>query len=346
MRIVYGITMALSLMMLIGYLSLIRKKEKWLLLLFVSVAVVNVGYFMLSLASSVEFALVANKIAYFGSIFLPTCMLLTIFDLSNIKYNKILPISLAIIGALMFALICTTGYLPWYYKEVSLGYANGATELVKVYGPLHVSYLIYLVLYFATMIGAIVYGVIKKKASSHKHSILMAIVVFGNIGVWGMEQAIDLNFEFLSVSYLMSELLLLGVYWMIQDLEKQILQKRILQGVDVTNEDKISLLLTRLPSGESLTARELEILGAILERKKRREIAEELNISENTVKTHTAHLYDKLNVSGRDELNELLRPGEVEEQQKVVLERQPQTGYFLCKNHPHPKITPNSPYMF
>ena len=313
MRIVYGITMALSVMMLIGYLSLIRKKEKWLLLLFVSVAVVNVGYFMLSLASSVEFALVANKIAYFGSIFLPTCMLLTIFDLSNIKYNKILPISLAIIGALMFALICTTGYLPWYYKEVSLGYANGATELIKVYGPLHVSYLIYLVLYFATMIGAIVYSLIKKKASSHKHSILIAIVVFGNIGVWGMEQAIDLNFEFLSVSYLMSELLLLGVYWMIQDLEKQILQKRILQGVDVTNEDKISLLLTRLPSGESLTARELEILGAILERKKRREIAEELNISENTVKTHTAHLYDKLNVSGRDELNELLRPGEVEE---------------------------------
>lgn len=312
MRIVYGVTMAISLMMLIGYLSIIKKKDKWLLAVFVAVTIVNTGYFMLSLAKSVEFALVANKIAYFGSVFLPMFMLLTIFDLNRIRYNKVLPISLGVIGVLIFALVCTSGYLPWYYKEVSLGYADGASKLIKVYGPAHITYLIYLILYFATMIGGIIYSAVKKKTVS-KHTILMTCVVFGNIAVWFMEQMIELNFEFLSISYLLSELVLLAIYWMVQDLEKSILQKRVAMGMDITNEEKVALLLTRLPKGESLTQREKEILIALIENKKRREIAEELNISENTVKTHTAHVYDKLGVKGKDELNDILKPTESKE---------------------------------
>ena len=300
-------------MMLIGYLSLIRKKDIWLLAVFVAVTVVNVGYFMLSLSKSVEFALVANKIAYFGQVFLPMFMLLTIFDICGIKYNKILPISLAVIGILVFALVCTTGYLPWYYKEVSLGYADGASKLIKVYGPAHISYLIYLVLYFATMIGVIIYVAVKKKVVP-KQTILLASVVFGNLALWFMEQMLDVNFEFLSVSYLLSELVLLGVYWMVQDLEKAIIQKRIAMGENVTSDEKLTILLTRLPKGESLTQREKEILVALLEKKKRREIAEELNISENTVKTHTAHVYDKLSISGKEELNALTSAGGVKEE--------------------------------
>lgn len=313
MSIVYGVTMAISVMMLIGYVSLIRKKELWLLSLFVAVTVVNVGYFMLSLSKSVEFALVANKIAYFGQVFLPMFILLTIFDLCSIKYNKILPISLALIGVLIFALVCTTGYLPWYYKEVSLGYADGASKLIKVYGPAHISYLIYLVLYFATMIGVIIYVAVKKKVVP-KQTILMASVVFGNIAVWFMEQRLDVNFEFLSVSYLLSELVLLGVYWMVQDLEKTIIQKRIAMGESVTSDEKITILLARLPKGETLTQREKEILVALLENKKRREIAEELNISENTVKTHTAHIYDKLSISGKEELNAITSVGRAKQE--------------------------------
>jgi DNA-binding CsgD family transcriptional regulator len=48
-----------------------------------------------------------------------------------------------------------------------------------------------------------------------------------------------------------------------------------------------------------LTPRELEILTAIAEGLSNREIAERLYVSENTVKTHSANLFSKLNARRR-----------------------------------------------
>ena len=48
-----------------------------------------------------------------------------------------------------------------------------------------------------------------------------------------------------------------------------------------------------------ITRRELEILGLIANGLSNREIAEKLFVSENTVKTHSSRLFDKLNVKRR-----------------------------------------------
>ena len=48
-----------------------------------------------------------------------------------------------------------------------------------------------------------------------------------------------------------------------------------------------------------ITPRELEILQAIAEGLSNREIAEKLFVSENTVKTHSSRLFDKLNAKRR-----------------------------------------------
>jgi DNA-binding CsgD family transcriptional regulator len=48
-----------------------------------------------------------------------------------------------------------------------------------------------------------------------------------------------------------------------------------------------------------ITPRELEILGHIAAGLSNREIAEKLFVSENTVKTHSARLFDKLNARRR-----------------------------------------------
>ena len=225
-----------------------------------------------------------------------------------------LPIVLISTGVIMFLLICTTGYLPWYYESVSLEFVDGSAKLVKEYGPLHVTYTIYVILYFIAMIFVIIQSVIRKKNKSKKYAILMTSVVFGNLLVWFVEKYIPVNFEFLSVSYLMSEFVFLSVGWMLEDyvFVKKVSQTSV-KGMsslnDITNiskSDQIKILLTRVSEDKSLTSREYEILICILDNKKRKEIAEELSVSENTVKTHMSHLYEKLNVSSRDEIWKLL----------------------------------------
>lgn len=313
--ITYAIMAIIATVLLIGYCALVRKKELWLLLLYICVTVVNVGYFLISLSKTVEFAIFANDIAYFGSVFLSMSMLLTIVKLCGFEIKKNLIIALVAIGAVMFAIVATAGILPWYYKEVELVFVDGAAKLKKVYGVLHPTYMLYLLGYFSAMVACIVQSIRKKMIASQRHASLLAAIVFGNIAVWLVEKFIPWNFEFLSVSYLFSEIILLGIYWMMQDYVRLDLIPQPVQEaprpapIDIATmpiEEKILKVLSFLKPGEMLAAREREILELVLQNKKRKEIADELCLSENTIKTYTRTLYGKVGVSSREELYALL----------------------------------------
>jgi len=67
-----------------------------------------------------------------------------------------------------------------------------------------------------------------------------------------------------------------------------------------------AVLLSSLAEGHRLTAREVEIGVLVAEGRSRAAIAEALVVSQETVKSHTKHLYQKLSVHSRDELMRLL----------------------------------------
>ena len=306
MTVIYAVLSLLALVLLIGYSLLVGKKEPWLLLLYICITVVNVGYLLLSVSKTVTFAIIANDIVYLGSVFLSMCMFLTIAGLCGFKVKRKLYVTLIIIGGIMFGIVATSGILPWYYKEVSLAYVDGATKLEKEYGVLHPVYLMYLVSYFTAMVVCIVRSVRKKMIASQKHATLIAGIVFGNIAIWFVEKFITWNFEFLAVSYLFSEVILLGVYWMMQDYIRVSESSHPIDIATMPMNEKILKVLAFLPHDVVLTSREREILELILQNKKRKEIADGLNLSENTIKTYTRTLYGKLGVSSREELYALL----------------------------------------
>lgn len=310
MSVAYGVMAAIALILLVIYCVLVKKKDVWLLLLYVCVAIVNLGYFLISISKSVEFAIFANDISYFGSVFLSMCMLLTIIDLCGFMVKRGLIITLILIGVMMFCIVATSGFLPWYYKEVSLVFVDGATKLEKEYGVLHPVYLIYLLSYFTSMVICIVRSIHKKMIASQKHAALIAAIVFGNIAIWLVEKFIPWDFEFLSVSYLFSEIILLGLYWMMQDYVRgDLVTSPAALPVDIATmpmDQKVLKVLSRLDDGQILSAREREILELILENKRRKEIADELCLSENTIKTYTRTLYGKLGISSREELYSLI----------------------------------------
>lgn len=312
---IYFIMFAISVVLLAVYCVFVKKKDIWFLLLFICVVIVNLGYLLMAYSKTLGFALLSNKIVYLGSIFLSMCMLMTIVNLCGIKYKKILPVILITVGVLMFGIVCTTGYLPWYYKEVYLIFIDGVAKLKKVYGVLHPTYLIYILLYFLAMVICILDSIKKKIFASQKQAVLMVVVTFGNIAIWLVEKFVPWDFEFLAVSYMFSEMILLGVYWMMQDcdclnqIENTAVENAMAEyvnAVETTVEQKVSLLILKLKIDEDLSAREREILKLIIQNKKRKDIANDLHLSENTIKTHTRTLYAKLGVRSRQELYVLL----------------------------------------
>ena len=308
MSYAYGGIFVLSLCLLPLYFRFIHKKEPWLFCLFACVCVVNLGYLLISVSKTVEFALFANKLAYLGQVFIPMCMLILITKLCGFVCKAPLVGTLAGLAFGMFAIVCTAGYLDWYYTGATLAYKNGSAYLVKEYGILHPCNLVYVLGYFAAMLSLTGISLGKRNGGSQKLAGFILIIVLGNIGMWIVEKLITTPFEILSVSYLMSEFAFFFVYLILQDyihikdIPPAPENAPIVVARELTKEEKLRAILDTLPEDTALSARQMDILQGILDHKSRKEIAQSLHLSENTVKTHTSLLYKALDVSGRDEI--------------------------------------------
>ena len=155
---------------------------------------------------------------------------------------------------------------------------------------------------------------------------LLACIVLSNMAIWFVEQLINGDFEFLSVSYIMTGLFLMLLFDMAQDYTPSLPFQQATQCAAASaqmlcedcldedgkaqkaevlpslSEERVMQILENGPGRSSLTGREMEVLKPLLLNKRRKDIAQELYVSENTVKKHTSNIYFKLNVSSRREL--------------------------------------------
>lgn len=334
--VVYGVTAVLSVCVFLIYIFGVKKKNPWFILLFSSVLVVNIGYFSLAISKTLDEALLANRISYLGSVFLPMSILMIIFEVTKTKYGKFLTGTLIGAGILVFLITASPGYLDIYYKEVSLITVNGVSMLNKVYGPLHIIYLFYLLIYFSAMITLIIIKTVKKKIDSTVQAAVLLFSVFINIMVWLLEQFVKIDFEILSVSYVVTEVFLLFLCFIIQESEKQ----RVVQvsSADKQNEEQtaetegiktdfftegindekvcydeekeISYFDTEeykvfLYGLGLLTNTERKIYELYVEGKNTKEVLSILDITENTLKYHNKNIYGKLGVASRKQLKEI-----------------------------------------
>ena len=313
----YSVLFAMSLLYPVGYYWFVRKQrnEPWLFVLNLSVCVVNLGYLLLSLSKTVEIALVANKIAYLGQVFVPLCMFMIISRLCGFNYKKLTEYVLIGTAVVMFGIVLTTGHLNWYYKSVELTFADGAAKLVKEYGVLHPTNLIYVLTYFVAMLAVICISLKKNIGKSYKLVGMMFAIVFCNVGGWTFEKVVPWNFEFLAVSYIVSEFIFFFVFWMLQDyihvsdIPPPVIVEEKSSVIFVDTKEratKVERILSNLPNNTTLTARQMDILEGILDGKSRKEIAADLHLSENTVNMHTTSLFKALKVTSREEIFALI----------------------------------------
>lgn len=311
---IYLATAIISLVALGAYLLLMREKEFWFTILFTSVSVVNIGYYCLAISPNLTWALNANRLAYLGSVFLPLAMTMIILKSTRTSYCKWLPKALIALGVVVFFIAGSPGILDIYYKEVSFEIVNGTGTLIKVYGPLHSLYLFYLVGYFGSMATVVIRATIKKTMESALHAVIVLGAVFVNIAVWFTEQIVSIDFEMLSVSYIITETFLWGLNVVVKENQrlKALVSEKSSATADASGEDHLSESCAKeyemyLSGLEELTQTEKIIYDAYVARATTKEIMERLNIKENTLKFHNKNIYSKLGVSSRKELIEIYK---------------------------------------
>ena len=314
MTMVYGAVAVLSVLLLIGYLLIEKKKERNFIFLISCVAIVNTGYFLLAAANSLRMAMFANGVSYFGAAYSMLSMLRIISEVCRMKKRKWLRCLFFGISTAAFLLAASGDWLGLYYTSVDITSIGGMTKLMKEYGPLHILYTVYLLSYVLMMIAIIGYAAKKKRLASPKYVLFLLMAVLLNIGVWAVEQAVDVDFEFLSVSYIVTEVSLLLIYGMLCD------YGIIRPETGLVNVQTLTQLNTRpvasgeLPPGmgemfdsfaekaRTLSSAEHRILNYYIHGHEIAEIPELAFISIHTVKKHNRSIYQKLEIASRDEL--------------------------------------------
>ena len=162
------------------------------------------------------------------------------------------------------------------------------------------------------MIVTITYSVVKKKTNCKMQAIFLLIIVIGNMLVWLIEQFVEHQFEFLCLSYIINEMLLLLMYGILREYEKKIsthtqesthpADLSIIDFDDKFSEEQIAIVFEKWEKVNNLTKREKEILKHMLLGEKRKDIAVKLYISDSTVKNIITNILSKLEVDNREEL--------------------------------------------
>lgn len=299
---IYGAMALLSAFLLLGYFILIKRKNRWFFVLFTCITVVNSSYFALSVSSTLDEALWANRIAYLASVFMIFSTVMIILKIGDFRYPRYLPYAFGALCTAVFLIAASQGFCGLYYREVSLVSENGVSSLAKVYGPLHSVYFYFLLGGFLTIIFCTVLVFYKHRLEHRAHCAMLACAMFINLTVWLIEQLVDLDFEFLCVSYCISELFLLVLSLMLQEQARMIERIRAevrAHGEKTQTQEAAERFASLLPS---LTRTERVIYDLYTGGKRSREILELLSITENTLKYHNRNIYSKLGISSRKEL--------------------------------------------
>lgn len=133
------------------------------------------GYVMGSGAENFREAVLANKVIYIGGSFLPYFIMLSVWNLCEIKINRWIKVLLFSCCIILYTFVLSTGRNPYFYRNVSSHIVDGRVVLDKDYGVMHQVFFFYIVLLFGISICSIIYSYFQKKQVSRKILFLLLL---------------------------------------------------------------------------------------------------------------------------------------------------------------------------
>ena len=209
--IFYFIALVLSFLLLVLLVSGKSKPNISFVMTFISVVIANFGYCSIAWSKSVGEAVLANRIVYFGTVFLCFFIMMSIAEVCGTNIHKVWIGIMMIINLVMLGISWSVGELPIYYSNQSISTSHGATVIVKEYGPLHTWYRVFLMIYLIGMLLFVARSFGKRRSVSYKYSYLLILVVAVDAAVYILRDLVGMDFEMVSYGYVFSCMILLYI---------------------------------------------------------------------------------------------------------------------------------------
>lgn len=152
-----------------------KKTSYYSKLLLIIMCVANLGYLAVGISTTLEEAILANKITYIGGCFMPPIMAACMCSICNIKINRLVKYICILFSVAVYTMVLGTGFSDFYYIDIRLGKFYDATTLNVAYGP---GYIFFYIILYGYMIADVVITIIafvKKHVSKSSLYLLITL---------------------------------------------------------------------------------------------------------------------------------------------------------------------------
>ncbi len=178
MTLYYDLVLAASIVMTLMYVFMWHKHfDAHITMIYVLVPVINLGYALLARATTLEEALMANRLTYMVGCYLLLIIMFSVFSLCQIPLNRWIRVALLLMSTAVYASALSIGRSPIFYKDVQFELIDGAVVFHKHYAFMHTAFLALIFGYFSASLIAIIYTYLHKKQVSRKILILLFLPV-------------------------------------------------------------------------------------------------------------------------------------------------------------------------
>jgi len=210
----YLITAVLAVINLLVLIFIFEPKKinYYFMVLLLLFALTNGAYLAIAVSTSLEEAVLANKISYLGGCFMPPIILFMICTICNYTIRPWLRCVLYVYSVVVYLLVLTIGYSNIYYDRIYLDKFVDATVLGHTYGPAHKLFYIILYGYLIIQVVLLVYSLVKRRVVSKYSLWALLIMEVVTISLFVVGRIVSPNTEIMPLVYVIDGWIFLYMY--------------------------------------------------------------------------------------------------------------------------------------
>jgi len=176
-------------------------------LMSIIIAVSNIGFFLMSIATTLEGAIFANAFSYMGALYLPLIVMVSLAKMSDSKIPSWFIGFISAANLVVHATIVLATKYPFYYSKVLLK-PGPIGDLITVSGACYAVRIVILAVEIVLSLFFVVLTVIGKKTASRRTMWLYLIVTVSGILVYISEKLLPMIYDHMPFVYFVCSILL------------------------------------------------------------------------------------------------------------------------------------------